>query len=369
MRTLWFTWKDRTNPLAGGAELVNEELAKRLAQDGHEVLFVVGGYKGAITDEVHQDGYRIVRVGNRFTVYFQTYRYYKKNLQGWADVVIDEINTIPFFAKFYVKEPNLLFVHQLCRKIWFYEMPPPLSFVGYLIEPLYLRMLSDRQVVTVSKSTKFDLMRFGFGDEHITVISEGLEHEPLKSLTDSMRKFSAPTLLSLGSMRSMKRTLDQIRAFEIAKQELPKLRLVVAGDSSGKYGKKVLQAINDSTFSDDIVYKGRVSNKAKYELMQQCHLLLVTSVKEGWCLVVSEAASMGTPAVVYDVDGLRDSVVQDKTGIITSQDPEAMCLGIESAMGNKNNYVFLRENAWHASKRLTYDKSYSQFSKFLRSFI
>ena len=39
MRILWLTWKDKKNPLAGGAEVVNEELAKRLADDGHEVFF------------------------------------------------------------------------------------------------------------------------------------------------------------------------------------------------------------------------------------------------------------------------------------------------------------------------------------------
>ena len=39
MKILWLTWKDRKNPLAGGAEVVNEELAKRLVKDGHEVIF------------------------------------------------------------------------------------------------------------------------------------------------------------------------------------------------------------------------------------------------------------------------------------------------------------------------------------------
>ena len=29
MKILWFTWKDRKNPASGGAEIVNEELAKR----------------------------------------------------------------------------------------------------------------------------------------------------------------------------------------------------------------------------------------------------------------------------------------------------------------------------------------------------
>ena len=46
MKILWLTWKDREHPLAGGAEVVNEELAKRLVADGHEVTFVVGGFQG-----------------------------------------------------------------------------------------------------------------------------------------------------------------------------------------------------------------------------------------------------------------------------------------------------------------------------------
>ena len=41
MKILWFTWKDMKNPYAGGAEVVNEQLAKRLVADGHEVTFLV----------------------------------------------------------------------------------------------------------------------------------------------------------------------------------------------------------------------------------------------------------------------------------------------------------------------------------------
>src|SRR3990172_9551868 len=102
MKILWFNWKDRKNPLAGGAELINEEIAKRLVRDGNEVILLVAGFSGAKTEEII-DGYKVVRLGNRWTVYWQAYRYYKKYLMGWADLVIDEMNTIPFFAKFYVK--------------------------------------------------------------------------------------------------------------------------------------------------------------------------------------------------------------------------------------------------------------------------
>lgn len=46
MRILWLTWRDRRHPRAGGAEVVNEELSKRLAKDGHKVVFLIAGYDG-----------------------------------------------------------------------------------------------------------------------------------------------------------------------------------------------------------------------------------------------------------------------------------------------------------------------------------
>ena len=149
MKILWFTWEDRKNPLAGGAELVNEELAKRLAKDGHGIIFLVAGFKGCKKEEII-NGYKVMRLGNRWTVYWQAFWYYQKNLKNWADLVIDEVNTIPFFAKFYVKEKNILFIHQLCRQIWFYEMFFPLNLIGYLLEPIYLWLLNDRPVITIS---------------------------------------------------------------------------------------------------------------------------------------------------------------------------------------------------------------------------
>jgi hypothetical protein len=90
--------------------------------------------------------------------------------RGRPNLVIDEVNSIPFFAKFYAKEKNILLVHQLCRQIWFYQMFFPLSLIGYLLEPLYLRLLSDRKVITVSESTKRDLTRFGFKAENTSIM-------------------------------------------------------------------------------------------------------------------------------------------------------------------------------------------------------
>jgi glycosyltransferase involved in cell wall biosynthesis len=46
-------------------------------------------------------------------------------------------------------------------------------------------------------------------------------------------------------------------------------------------------------------------------------------VREGWGLVVSEAASVGTPSVTYDVAGLRDSVLASE-GVLTAANPKQL---------------------------------------------
>lgn len=362
MKILWLTWKDRKNPLAGGAEVVNKELAKKLVADGHEVIFLVGGFTGGVTEEI-KDGFKIIRVGGRWSVYIKAYQYYKKNLKDWPDLVIDEVNTIPFFAKFYVKQRNILFIHQLCREIWFYQMFFPLNIVGYLLEPIYLWLLSDRKIITISESTKKDLMRFGFKEENISIISEGIELEPVDNIS-LIQKFGEPTILSLGAIREMKRTDHIVRAFEIAKKDIKDLELIIAGDSNGSYGKKVLKYISNSEYSNSIHYLGRVDNNKKIELMQKSHLIVVTSVKEGWGLIVTEANSQGTPAVVYSVDGLRDAVKNNETGLVCDKNnPENMAEKITELLNNTEHYKILQENAWEWSKKINFNESYKQFAK------
>lgn len=393
MKILWFTWKDVKNPYSGGAEIVNEELAKRLVKDGHEVIFLVRGFPGGKEEEI-VDGYKIIRLGNYHTVYWEAYKYYKKNLKGWADLVIEEVNTIPFFCNFYVhpvksakdgacsiespageanliqqggqfnrgKEKSILFFHQLCREIWFHEMGFLKGLVGYILETIYLFFLGNREIITVSESTKKDLNRFGFRRNKIKIISEGIEIEPVQNL--NIEKFENPTILSLGAFRPMKRTDHIIKAFELAKKELPDLKLVIAGDTFGGFAKKVLEMIEKSPYKDSIQCLGRVSKEKKIELMQKSHLIVVVSVKEGWGLVVTEANSQGTPAVVYDSDGFRDSVRHGITGIVCEKNnPENLSRKIGEILSSNDEYEKLRQNAWQWSKEISFERSYEDFKK------
>lgn len=360
MKILFFNWRDIKNPRSGGAEVVNEELAKRLVKSGYEVIFIVGGFTGGKPEETI-NGYKIIRVGGRWSVYYHAYRYYKKHLVGWADVVIDEVNTVPFFCRFYVKEKNILLVYQLCREIWFYQMFPPLNLIGYLLEPLYLRLLRDRDVITISESSKADLLRFGFKKDKVHIISVGIDIDPVESI-EKIEKYEKPTVLSLGTVRAMKRTDQIVRAFEIAKKENKNLELIIAGDASDNYGKRVLNMIGSSPHKHAIQYLGRVSKEKKIELLQKSHLICAASVKEGWGLTITEANSQGTPGVVYNIDGLRDSVKDGETGMVCQVNtPENLAQNIIDLLSDREKYHVLRKKAWAWSKKINFERSYSDF--------
>lgn len=365
MKILWFTWKDKCNPLAGGAEQVNEELASRMVKDGHEVTLIVGGFPNCLGEEII-NGYKVIRLGNQVSLYWLAYKYYKKNLKGWADIIIEEINTVPFFTSLYAKEPKYLLFYQLCREVWFHQMFFPASLIGYLIEPIYVFALRKNRVLTISNSTKKDLLRYKYSKDKIKIFPLGIEIKPIRNLSEA-KKFKELTLLSLGAIRPMKRALDQVKAFELAKKSIPSLKLKIAGGGKGKYYDKVMAHIENSPYKKDIEYLGFISREKKQELMRRCHIIMVASVKEGWGLITTEANSQGTPAVVYNVDGLRDSVKNNKTGFVSKENnPEGLAQSIVKLCKNKKLYNKFQSVALEWSKTLTFSKMYEEFMKLVR---
>jgi len=368
---LWITWKDHLHPETGGAEVVHREITKRLAADGHNVTILTARYPGSMACET-EGNITFVRVGsNRYIHPLAAGWHYLRYLRNRFDVVIEEVQgCAPYFAAFFGRSSRrFLFYHQLARKNWLYEVKAPFSYLGYhVLAPIATRLiaLSRAPVITVSDSTRQVLEPYGFDRKRTHIISEGLHFAPLESLAN-IQKYPQPTMLSFGAMRAMKRTLEQVQAFEIAKESLPDLQLKIAGSASGSYGQKVLDYIAGSPYKADIEYLGRVSTEQKAKLMQRSHAIVVTSVEEGWGLIVSEANGQGTPAVVYDVEGLRDSVKHNRTGLITEPTPAALAQSVVQLLQDPAHYAELQKNAHLFSKNLTFDQSYKDFLQIVKA--
>ena len=108
MRILVANWQDRLNPRSGGAEIHLHEVFGRLAGRGHEVTLLVSGFAGA-PPRVTIDGMNVHRTGGRYSYNVYAPGYYRKHLRNPGfDVFVEDLNKVPLFAPYWVKEPIAL---------------------------------------------------------------------------------------------------------------------------------------------------------------------------------------------------------------------------------------------------------------------
>ena len=81
--------------------------------------------------------------------------------------------------------------------------------------------------------------------------------------------------------------------------------------------------------------------------------------------MVIEAASVGTPTVAYNVAGLKDSVVQGKTGLLSNSNPSDCATAVKELLKNRSLYNLMRENCVLWSKRYSWKESVKQSLKLL----
>lgn len=296
MRVCLFNWKDPAHPRAGGAEVYTYEVLSRWAAAGHEVTWFAGAVPGSPERE-SLDGIRVVRRGSRFGVYREARDWYAAHGAGRFDLLIDEVNTRPFgCARWAAGTPVVALVHQVAQEIWAKEFPAPLSWAGrYLAEPHWLRSLRGTPVLTVSRSSRDSLAEYGLRD--VRVVPEGID----RRVRPDVPRESRPTVVVLGRLAPVKQVDHAVEAFRLLRRRMPQAQLWVVGDGP-------LRSRLERTAPPGVVLHGRVPAAVRDELLARAHVLAVTSVREGWALVVDEAAAMGTPTVGYDRPGLRDSV-------------------------------------------------------------
>ncbi len=355
LKILWFNWRCWLNPAMGGAEVFTREVAKRWAASGHDVTLFTSEFPGC-AKEAFADGVKIVRAGGRFSVYRQAKKFYLNCVKSEKfDVVIDEINTMPFFAPKFVKngEKVVALIHQLAREFWFYEMPFPISYLGYYyLENKWLKQYVNVQTVTVSESTRKDLAHIGF--QNISVLPEGINFSPLNNLPEKNVK---PVVVFAGRLKRAKRPDHAIRAFKIIKEKIPDAEMWIFGE--GPF-KNDLERISGS----GVTFFGNVSDQERRDLLSRCWVLMVPGLREGWGLNVVEANALSVPAVAYDVPGLCDSVRNGETGFLVEQGCiEELAAKTINLLLDRSLRLSLSTNALFYSKQFCWDKTADKFMK------
>lgn len=368
MKILILNWKDIKNPRKGGAEIVTHEYAKQFVKNKHEVLLLSPAFSGCRNTEVI-DGVQIRRLGikrnfNYLFIHILVFLYYQRKLKHHIDLVIDQIHWIPFFTPLYVKEEKIAFIHEVAQNIWEKQFGKILGFIGKKLELLFFIFYKSTPFLTVSATTKMDLVNFGIPENNITVISNGINIIPLAKLS---QKAKDPTFIFVGRITRVKNIEDTIVAFKGIKTKLSGAKLWIVGSVDDKrYCKELFHLASKLTLLESITFWGFVSEKKKLDLLTRSFLLLHTSLTEGWGLVIIEANAMGTPSVVYHVPGLTESVVDYKTGLIVRRnEPSEVAKLALDLWEDKCRYVSMQKKCLAWARQFSWETSYKKFINLL----
>ena len=360
-RVVFLSWRDTRNPEGGGAERYLEKMATGLVERGCQVTIFCVAYAGAAPDEV-VDGIRYVRRGTKLSVYAWGVWALLRRRFGRVDVVVDVQNGLPFFSRLVTRRPVVVLVHHVHREQWPVVYPGLTGRVGWWVESRVApRLYRHDQYVVVSRATRTELRELGVTGPRVAVVHNGTD--PVVSV--DARKSAYPSICVVGRLVPHKQVEHAIDAAGALVEEFPDLRLRIVG--SGWWEGELHAYARGLVERGTVVFEGHVSEVRKQEVYEESWVMALPSIKEGWGLVVGEAAAHRTPTVAYaGAGGTQESIVDGVSGILVGS-PAELTAALGSLLRDAAGRARLADGALRHSAGYTWGHSQAAFAHVVAS--
>jgi glycosyltransferase involved in cell wall biosynthesis len=359
MRILIVNWQDIRNPLAGGAEVHLHEVFSRIAHMGHEVTLYCSSFPGAVREE-DMNGIRVIREGGR---YLFNYRFFVEYLRSFRrqpfDIVVDDMNKIPFFTPLFVRKPIYGVTHHLFGRSIFLEVNAVLASYVYVMERAAVRLYKARRIpfIVGSPSTYAELQHESFPGEKVALVNYGVDHGT--HTLGSGEKSPTPLFGYFGRLKKYKSVDQLLLALPYVMEKVPRLKVLIVGEGDDRPRLEAMTA--ELGLGTVVEFTGFVSEETKIDLLRRMWFKVTTSSKEGWGLTVLEANACGTPVIASNVQGLRDAVKDGETGLLyTYGDVSELASKITSMIQDEPLRDRLRQNAIGWAKLFDWDLAAQQ---------
>jgi glycosyltransferase involved in cell wall biosynthesis len=308
-----FNWRDPRHPEAGGAELHLYEILSRAVRDGDRVTWLAEAFPGgAPEDEV--GGIRVCRAGSWYNAHLALGSLYRRRFRRERfDLVIEDINKVPFFTPCYAGAPVLAVVPHLFGTTAFREAPAPVAGIVWAHEGLIPIVYRRTPVLAISESTRDDLVRRGIARDRVSVVRCGLTPSDYRVSRDPAGR-EEPVIVFLGRLRRYKGAQHALRALPRVRASVPGAVLHVVGD--GPYRAELERLAARLGVAEHVRFLGALRHEGKVAALNDAQVAVAPSPKEGWGLTVIEANACATPVVASRSPGLVESVREGETGLL-----------------------------------------------------
>jgi glycosyltransferase involved in cell wall biosynthesis len=311
-RIQMLAWRDLDDPEAGGSERHAHQVASRWADAGLDVTLRTSEARGH-PSRLERDGYRVWRVGKRYSVFPRSALSGLLG-RGSPDGVVEIWNGMPFFSPLWARCPRVVFLHHVHAEMWQMVLRPWRARAGELLErrlapPLY----RGTRVVTLSNSSRREIVdMLGLRPELVSVVRPGVD----RRFAPGGTRAPQPLVIAVGRLVQVKRFDLLMDVLAEVRRSVPNLRAVIVGEG---YERARLEAHRRAVGAEEwLELPGHMDDDGLLELYRRAWVVTSTSQREGWGMTVSEAAACGTPAVVSRIAGHVDAVEDGVSGQVVS---------------------------------------------------
>lgn len=352
-------WRDVDDPEGGGSERHAAELCRRWAAAGLQVSMRTSHAAGQ-PSEIVRDGYRVTRRGGRYLIFPRAAASAVSGHAGDRDALVEIWNGMPFFSPLWHRGPRLVLLHHVHGAMWDMVLPPRLARVGRTLEsfvapPLYRRS----QIATLSESSRQTICReLSLSPGRVAVVPPGVDDR----FSPGGERGETPLVLTVGRLMPTKRTAELVRSLAAVRHRVPGLRLVVVGD--GYERANVEAAIASVDGGEWVEMVGQVDDDTLVDLYRRAWVLASASSHEGWGMTITEAAACGTPAVVTDIEGHRDAVIDDVSGVLC-ETPSEIGPAVADLVSDVPRLTAMRLSARQRSASMSWDNTATELLSLL----
>jgi glycosyltransferase involved in cell wall biosynthesis len=273
-----------------------------------------------------------------------------------------------FHAPHYVLPPlvacrSVVTIHD-CIHLMFPQYLPNRAALGYARAMMTMAARRSTRVITVSESSKRDIIRFFHTDpEKISVIYNSYDErfaiEPSEEEVLRVRErfqLHDEFVLYAGNVKPHKNLERVIDAFDLVrKRGLDHLKLVLIGDEISRYAA-LRRAVHQHQLHKYVRFLGYLPEETLAVMYRLAGVFVFPSLYEGFGLPPLEAMASGTPVVTSNVSSLPE-VTGDAAVLVDPYDPLAIADGIYRVLTDEGVRRELRQKGLARARQFSWETS------------